>query len=618
MTNLQSHAALEQLYREHKDHVFNYLARLTHDRELARDVTQQTFLKALTDPNLGNLDAPKAYLFTVARNTLYDEWKRKKERLLAEGEEQRAQEMPDDPMETPHERAASRDMRDKIEAAVNLMRPKYRELMLLRYGEDLTVDEIAQITGRGLSDVKVNLHRARLAFDKDFTALMYSRVARTRGKCDEIIGLLAPFENREMPAEQIKVVDAHLSACELCAEDAGEMKKRRELFVALPLLPAPPALDQAIQPALLPGAKSAVVSKTATTGVIAKTVAAVGIASLLAGGIYFLVKIRGVTAPTEAPTAVVADRAIPAAPTEASGGAETNRSEPTAAATGSIHLQARTTSGGPLLDGGLSWRIDSVDPTTGQRKNVTRDARAAPTIKLPAGRYAIQVSHRQRAIAAKKEIVVESGANAKTIDMILEAGGFGWQGPPVVGTFETYTRRQPAEKMTGKFYVSREGFRSEMLMPGSRMVTIQNAKSGKCWHVNEAKAIYSEVAVNKKTGDCPSFMGEAMDAGASKSPVGDVPCAGYANKVAAGGGAIAGRQADKWNCSGGQGNASATQWHDRTLGMLLKEETSTGEVMVFTDVKETSFAASLLGAPKGMKRVTADEFLGVLFGGIPR
>lgn len=192
----------------------------------------------------------------------------------------------------------------------------------------------------------------------------------------------------------------------------------------------------------------------------------------------------------------------------------------------------------------------------------------------------------------------------------------GWQGPPVVGTFQTFTRTQPAEKMIGRFYVSREGFRSEMPMPGSRMITIQNAKTGKCWYVNEARKIYSEVAVNKKTGDCPSFMGEAMDAGADKSPAGDVPCEGYARKSSVGSGTVAGRAVEKWSCSGGPGNSGATQWHDRKLKFLLKEETSTGEVMEFTELREAPFPASLLLAPNGMKRVSADDFRKVVLGGM--
>jgi len=196
------------------------------------------------------------------------------------------------------------------------------------------------------------------------------------------------------------------------------------------------------------------------------------------------------------------------------------------------------------------------------------------------------------------------------------AAELGWQGPPVAGNFQTYTRMQPAEKMTGKFYVSRDGFRSEMPMPGSRMITIQSAKAGKCWHVMDAKKIYSEVAVDKKTGDCPSFMGEAMDAGADKSPTGDVPCEGYARKSSAGSGTVAGRAVEKWSCSGGPGNSSATQWHDRKLKFMLKEETSTGEVMEFTELRETSFASSLIEAPKGMKRVSADEFRKAIFGGM--
>jgi RNA polymerase sigma-70 factor (ECF subfamily) len=527
MTTSHNRATLERLYRDYKDHVFNYIARLANDRELARDVTQQAFLKALADPAVVNLESPKAYLFTVARNTLYDEWKRKKEQPLAEGEEERVHEIPDDPMETPHERVASEELRSKVEAAIGLMRPKYRELMLLRYGEDLSIEEIAQVTGRGLSDVKVNLHRARLAFDKDFTALMYSRVARARGKCEELTTLLAPFEERELPAEQIKVVDQHLVSCKLCADDAGAMKKRRELFIALPLLPAPLALDQAIQQSLTSaahtagtGAVTGGATKIAAKGAAAKLAAAVSVAALLAAGGYLVMQHRAGLVPVEPVRTSTPDRPAPVEPSSLAG-------EPARSAT-----------------------------------------------------------------------------------------EFGWRGPPVVGTFQTYSRTQSADRMTGKFYVSREGFRSEMPMPTGRLITIQNSKAGKCWYVDDAKKIYMETSVNQKTGECPSFMGEAMDANAEKSPAGGVPCEGYAKKSSLGEDTVAGRAVEKWSCSGGQGISSATQWHDRKLKFLLKEEMSNGDIMEFREVSETSFAASLLEVPMGMKRVSAEEFRKAMFGGM--
>jgi hypothetical protein len=89
--------------------------------------------------------------------------------------------------------------------------------------------------------------------------------------------------------------------------------------------------------------------------------------------------------------------------------------------------------------------------------------------------------------------------------------------------------------------VNREGFRSEMPMGPSRMISILNIKAGKCWYADEGKKIFMETYVNRKTGDCPSFMGEAMDASADKSPAGALPCEGFAKKTTLGGDKVAGR-----------------------------------------------------------------------------
>ena len=427
MTVNSNHTTLDRLYREHKDHVFNYLARLTCDHELARDVTQQTFLKLLTDPNAANLDSPKAYLFTVARNTLYDEWKRKKERLLEDGEEEQVNAMPDDPLQTPQEKVATADLRDKVEAAIGLMHPKFRELMLLRYGEDLSIEEIAQVTGRGLSDVKVNLHRARLAFDKDFTALMYARVASARGKCEEMTALLAPFEERELPADKIKAVDQHLVSCKLCADDAGGMKKRRELFIALPLIPTPHALDQAMQDTLtaaLPEPTSAAVTegtaaKTATSSITLKLVAATSIVAVLAGGIFYLVKNKTVV-PADTPRTGTSQRAAPAPvpaaanPVQPAGEAIAN--------IGSVQLTARAVEGGKALGSDVFWVVYKLDPISGKRTTVTAGGSATPIFKLPAGRYLVEASQNQGKVRAEREILVEAGKNTTPLDIILGSG----------------------------------------------------------------------------------------------------------------------------------------------------------------------------------------------------
>jgi hypothetical protein len=202
------------------------------------------------------------------------------------------------------------------------------------------------------------------------------------------------------------------------------------------------------------------------------------------------------------------------------------------------------------------------------------------------------------------------------LSCVAFAAESGWQGPPVVGTLQTYSRSQPDTKMAGKFYVNRVGFRSEMQMGPSKIINIANSKEGKCWYADEGKNILMETSFNLKTGICPSFMGEAMDAGADKSSAEAVPCEGYTVKISLGGDIVAGREVEKWACSGGSRNDSETQWHDQKLKFILKSETSNGDCMEFVEVKETSFAASLLEKPRGMKFVSAVEFRKAIFGGM--
>lgn len=206
--------------------------------------------------------------------------------------------------------------------------------------------------------------------------------------------------------------------------------------------------------------------------------------------------------------------------------------------------------------------------------------------------------------------------------MVLVAGmawaiESGWQGPPVVGSLHAYSRDSPKDKITTKIYVNREGFRAEMPLPIGRMISILNSKVGKCWYIDEGKKTYMELSANSTKSDCPSFMGEAMDEGAeaSLSSVA-VPCEGYAKKSAVGTDTVAGRAVEKWSCSGGESGATATQWFDRKFPLLLREETSAGDVMEFYEVSETSFAATLLELPKGVKRISAEEFRKAIFGGI--
>jgi len=69
--------------------------------------------------------------------------------------------MPDRTRATPHRLAEQHQLADALRVAMNKLRPEYRELIALKYEQDMEYDEIAEMTGLPIGTVKSSLHRAR-------------------------------------------------------------------------------------------------------------------------------------------------------------------------------------------------------------------------------------------------------------------------------------------------------------------------------------------------------------------------------------------------------------------------------------------------------------------------
>jgi RNA polymerase sigma-70 factor (ECF subfamily) len=64
------------------------------------------------------------------------------------------------------DRAVRRDFRDDLESALARLRPEFRRLVVMRYLEDMSYEDIAEVLGQPLGTVKSHLHRARAALGK--------------------------------------------------------------------------------------------------------------------------------------------------------------------------------------------------------------------------------------------------------------------------------------------------------------------------------------------------------------------------------------------------------------------------------------------------------------------
>jgi RNA polymerase sigma-70 factor, ECF subfamily len=147
----------ERLYAEQAQPLLAFLVYRTGDRALAEDLLADTFERVLR--SRGRFDPRKAsektWLYAIAMNLLRDNARRNQAANRAL--DWVAAGIPD-PGTTPQDDAMER--RDTIQRALGTLSGEERDAIALRYGADLTVPEIARVTGEKLSTVEGRVYRA--------------------------------------------------------------------------------------------------------------------------------------------------------------------------------------------------------------------------------------------------------------------------------------------------------------------------------------------------------------------------------------------------------------------------------------------------------------------------
>ncbi len=163
--------AYRELVRRYERPIFSLLYRMVRDRELAEDLSQETFVKAL---NAIESYRPEykfsSWLFKIANNAAIDHLRRRElDTLSLEGSPHAV--TPDameatalqigDRAENPLDIVEAKELGGEIERAIALLRPEYRACILLRHVDGRAYEEIAEMLDLPLGTVKTYIHRAR-------------------------------------------------------------------------------------------------------------------------------------------------------------------------------------------------------------------------------------------------------------------------------------------------------------------------------------------------------------------------------------------------------------------------------------------------------------------------
>jgi len=156
--------AFDRLFLKYQDYVYNVCLGILGNPDDARDCTQETFLRVYR--KVGEFRARAAFstwLYRVAVNVCVGQLRKRPRTAAASLEDENVREIADDAPEvwTGLEREVDEALVREIVAGLN---PEYRMVLVLRYFQNLSYEEMVQVLGYNMGQLKVKLHRARRAF----------------------------------------------------------------------------------------------------------------------------------------------------------------------------------------------------------------------------------------------------------------------------------------------------------------------------------------------------------------------------------------------------------------------------------------------------------------------
>ncbi len=154
-------AAFEALYARHRGGLYRFLQRSTRDASLVDELFQDTWSRVIAARERYRPQAKfSTWLLQIAHNLVIDSYRRK--RPLASGEEAElaVANLPIPEREQPEQALSDFEQRRRMQLAIEQLPEEQRAVLLLRLEHDMSLEEMAEVTGAGRETVKSRLRYA--------------------------------------------------------------------------------------------------------------------------------------------------------------------------------------------------------------------------------------------------------------------------------------------------------------------------------------------------------------------------------------------------------------------------------------------------------------------------
>lgn len=164
--------SFEELVRRYQRPISAYVYRMVGNYESALDLTQEIFIKVYNSLKRYRAEFKfSTWIYKIAHNAAVDHLRRNatREQSLTTGADGEQFDLPIECSRlTPEQESERKERRGEIESVVRTLPANYRELIILRHSQDLSYEEIVEVTGLPLGTVKNRLFRAREMMRQQF------------------------------------------------------------------------------------------------------------------------------------------------------------------------------------------------------------------------------------------------------------------------------------------------------------------------------------------------------------------------------------------------------------------------------------------------------------------
>ncbi len=159
------HRAFRELVERHQNAIVGTVAKMLGNPSEAEDIAQQVFLRVWRHAKRYRPEAKfTTYLFTITRNLVFNESRRKKRRNEVSADEREENShtlIPADPSQQPDSELLQEELKQAVDKAIASLPEPQRMAVVLRRYEQMPYEEIAKVLELSVSAVKSLLFRAR-------------------------------------------------------------------------------------------------------------------------------------------------------------------------------------------------------------------------------------------------------------------------------------------------------------------------------------------------------------------------------------------------------------------------------------------------------------------------